>query len=261
MTAAIRVMSYAAQVGFAETRAQYTWRSWLFGWVARSASQVLFFSAMGLLVESADLVPFAFLGNVVAGAALMGLAVGPDTAAERFQGTLALLVAAPRSLLPVFAGRSAFHVVQGTVEATIIFLVLAPFLGFPQMWWWLPVALVVVALGSYGLGLFLAAVSIDRYRVSNLLFNLTFYVLVAIGGVNVPTHVFPIWVQRVADVLPLHHGLLGARELMQSGWSATVWTEFGIELAVGAAWLGLGLFGFRFSADRGRRDGSIDFVE
>lgn len=261
MTAYVRVVGGAARVGFEETKAQFTWRSWLFGWVARGTAQVLFFAAMGLLVGRDDFVPYAFLGNVVASAALMALAVGPDTAAERFNGTLPLLVAAPRSLLPVFAGRSLFHIVQGTVEASIIFGLLAPFIGAPERWWLLPVGLVVVVLGTYGLGLFLAAVSIDRYRIANLLFNLTFYLLVAIGGVNVPTSVFPQWVQLVARILPLHHGLIGTRELVETGWSSSVVARFGLELLVGAAWLSLGLLGFRRSAESGRRDGSIDFAE
>ncbi len=261
MTAAIRVMGNAALVGYEEVRAQFTWKSWLFGWVARSVAQVLFYAAMGLAVGSEEFIPYAFLGNVVASAALMGLAVGPDTAAERFNGTLPLLVAAPRSLLPVFAGRSLSHLVQGTVEAMIVFSVLAPFVGFPDRWWWLPLGLTVVVAGTYGLGLCLAAVSIDRYRISNLLMNVSFYLLVAIGGVNVPTDVFPRWVQLAASVLPLHHGLLGVRELVVTGPSATVAGRFGLELIVGAAWLALGLLGFRFAAESGRKDGSIDFAE
>ncbi len=116
-------------------------------------------------------------------------------------------------------------------------------------------------LGSYGLGLFLAAVSIDRYRVANLVFNVVFYLLVAIGGVNVPTDVFPGWVQAVASVLPLHHGLLGTRELVATGPSPSVGALFGLELLIGGTWLALGLVGFRVSAEAGRRDGSIDFAE
>jgi ABC-2 type transport system permease protein len=261
MNGTARVLAGAARVGFEETRAAFTLQSWLFGWVARATAQVLFFAAMGLLVGSEEFIPYAFLGNVVAAAALNALAVGPDTAAERFNGTLPLLVAAPRSLLPVFAGRSLFHVVQGTVEASIIFALLAPFIGAPSRWWWLPAGLLIVVLGAYGMGLFLAAVSIDRYRIANLVFNLTFYLLVAIGGVNVPTSVFPGWVQSVAKALPLHHGLLGTRELVDLGWSRNVATRFALELLVGTGWLGLGLIGFRFSSEAGRRDGSIDFAE
>ena len=62
----LRIAGLAARVGFAETRAQYTWRSWLFGWITRLVAQTLFFTAIGLVVDSPDLVEFAFVGNVVA---------------------------------------------------------------------------------------------------------------------------------------------------------------------------------------------------
>ena len=258
---ALRVAAKATRVGYEDTRAAYTWRTWLFGWVARSTAQVLFFAAMGLLVGGDEFVPYAFVGNVVAAAALTGLAVGPDTAVERFTGTLPLLVAAPRSLLPVFAGRSAFHLVQGTVEATLIYAILAPFIGFPQHWWWMPVGLVTVVIGSYGFGLTIAAATINRFRLSNLVFNLAIYTLITIGGVNIPTDSFPQWVQTVAGVLPLHHGLLGIRELLATGWSGAAAGHLGWELLVGAGWFLAAMAGFRLFSEGGRRNGTFDFAE
>lgn len=258
---ALRVAAKATRVGYEDTRAAYTWRTWLFGWVARSTAQVLFFAAMGLLVGSDEFIPYAFIGNVVAAAALTGLAVGPDTAVERFTGTLPLLVAAPRSLLPVFAGRSAFHLVQGTVEASLIYLILAPFIGFAPRWWWLPVGLVTVVLGSYGFGLTIAAATINRFRLSNLAFNFAIYSLITIGGVNIPTDSFPGWVQTLARVLPLHHGLLGTRSLLAGGWSGEAAVHLGRELAVGAAWFLVAMVGFRVFSEGGRRNGTFDFAE
>jgi ABC-2 type transport system permease protein len=261
MTATLRVARHAALVGFEETKAQYTWKSWLFGWITRSTAMVLFFSAMGLLVGGDDLVAFAFIGNIAAMAALMPLGTGPDTAWERGLGTLPLLVAAPRSMLPVFAGRSAFYIAQGLGEATLIFAILTPFLGFQGYWWWLPVGLLTISLGSYGLGMFLAAVAIRRLQIGNILFNLVFYTLLAISGVNVSTDVFPSWVQHTADVFPLHHGLLGLRSLLATGPSPAAFTQLGLELAVGAAWFVAALIGFRLFAEGGRRDGTIDLAE
>ncbi|NIA25041.1 MAG: ABC transporter permease [Gammaproteobacteria bacterium] len=261
MTATLRIARNAALVGYLDMRAQYTWKSWLFGWIVRTTAQVLFFTAMGLLVGGRDLVLFAFVGNVAAMAALMPLGTGPDTAWERGLGTLPLLVAAPRSMLPVFGGRSAFHIVQGLVEASLIFVILAPFIGFSGNWWWLPVGLLTISLGAYGLGLFLAAIAIRRLRIGNILFNLVFYTLITIGGVNVATSIFPTWVQRTADLLPLHHGLLGLRELLATGPSRGAFGQLGLELLVGAAWFLIALVGFRLFAEGGRRDGAIDLEE
>lgn len=261
MTGTLRIARNAAVVGYLDVRAQFTWKSYLFGWIARATAQVLFFSAMGLLVDSSELVLYAFVGNVAAMAALMPLATAPDTAWERGLGTLPLLVAAPRSMLPVFGGRSAFYIVQGLVEGTLIFAILAPLLGFSGNWWWIPVGLLVISLGSYGLGLFLASIAIRRLRIGNILFNLVFYTMVAICGVNVPTAVFPEWVQRVTLVLPLYHGLLGLRELLATGPSSTAFSELGLELAVGAAWFIAALIGFYLFAEGGRKDGTIVLAE
>lgn len=261
MTAWLRIARQASRVGFEEARASYTWKSWLFGWMTRVAAQVLFFSAIGLLVGGDELVRFAFIGNVAAMAALMPLGTGPDTAWERGLGTLPLLVAAPHSMVPVLGGRSLFYIAQGMGEASLIFAILAPFLGFSGAWWWLPLGLLVISSGAYGLGLFLAAVAIRRPRIGNILFNSVFYTLMAIGGVNVPTSVFPEWVQTAADFLPLHHGLLGLRALLGQGFTAAAAGELGLELLVGAGWFVLALIGFRVFAEGGRRDGTIDLVE
>ncbi|HEX5631516.1 MAG TPA: ABC transporter permease [Acidimicrobiia bacterium] len=261
MTAVIRTARNAALVGFEETRAAYSWRTWLFGWMVRVAAQILFFSAIGLLVESDDLIGYAFVGNVVAMTALSALAAGPDTAWERGLGTLPLLVAAPGSLLPVFAGRSAFHMVQGAAEGTFVFAVLAPIVALPPHWWWMPLCLAVVAVGTYGLGVAMAAFAIRRPRFGNLVFNFVFFSVVAISGVNVPTAEFPGGVQAIARLLPMHHGLLGARSLLESGWSAEVLTRFALEVAVGAGWLTLGMLGFKVFVERSRRDGTIDLEE
>lgn len=261
MTASLRIARNAAFVGYLDVRAQFTWKTWLFGWIARVTAQVLFFTAMGLLVGGRDFVLFAFVGNVAAMAALMPLGTGPDTAWERGLGTLPLLVAAPKSMLPVFGGRSAFYIVQGLVESSLIFAILAPFLGWSGNWWWLPLGLLVISLGAYGLGLFLAAIAIRRLRIGNILFNLVFYTLVTICGVNVATSVFPTWVQRSAELLPLYHGLLGLRELLATGPSTGAFGQLGLELLVGAGWFVLALGGFHLFAEGGRKDGSIDLAE
>jgi ABC-2 type transport system permease protein len=227
----------------------------------RMTSQTLFFAAIGLLVGSDDLIAFALVGNVAAAVTLMVLGVGPDTAWERAGGTLPLLVAAPKSLLPVFAGRNLFHMVQGVSESTVIFLLLAPWIGVEGNWLWLPLALAVIALGAYGLGLFIAAIAIRRPRWGNTIFNMVFWTIAAIGGVNVARTVFPLWVQHLGSFLPLIHGLTALREMLTNGLTSFAVAELGLELAVGAGWLLAALAGFALFAEGGRRDGTIDLVE
>ncbi len=258
---ALRVAANAARIGYRETRAQYSWRTWLFGWVLRLISQTLFFTAMGLLVGSEDLIQYAFVGNVTAGVMIMVLGIGPDTAWERSQGTLPLLVAAPRSMLPVFAGRNVFHVAQGVAEGTFIFFLVGPWIGVTGNLAWMPLGFVLVAIGSYGLGVFLAAMAIRRPRWGNTIYNIVFWTIIAIGGVNVARSVFPAWVQQVGNVLPLVHGLAAVRSLIAEGLSGFAVRQAGLEIAVGMGWFVLALVGFWAVAEGGRKDGTIDLAE
>lgn len=261
MTIALRIAAKASRVGFEDERASYTWRSWLFGWITRMAAQILFFAAMGLLIGGEEFVVYAFIGNVCAMAAMAPQGAGPDTAWERGLGTLPLLVAAPQSMLPVFAGRSAFAIVKGSAEATLVFALLAPFVGFEGAWWWLPPGLLALGLGSYGLGIFLASIAIRQPRMGNIVFNLVFYALVALAGVNVPTSVFPDSVQRVVQWLPMHHGILGVRSLLADGWNGYGLGQLGVEVAIGVGWFVVAMLGFAVFAEGGRRDGSISLEE
>ena len=72
---------------------------------------------------------------------------------------------------------------------------------------------------------------------------------------------FPAWVQGLADVLPLHHGLLGLRALLDGGPSLAVLEQVGLEIGIGVAWFLASLVAFRTFAESGRRDGTIDLVE
>jgi len=258
---ALRVAANAARIGYRETRAQYSWRTWLFGWILRLIAQTLFFTAMGLLIDSEDLIRFAFVGNVTAAVMIMVLGIGPDTAWERSQGTLPLLVAAPRSMLPVFAGRNVFHVVQGIAEGTLIFFLVGPWIGLHGNLAWAPVGFVTVALGSYGLGVFMAAIAIRKPRWGNTIYNIVFWTIIAIGGVNVTRTVFPAWVQQVGNLLPLVHGLTALRSLLSDGLGLLALREAGLELAVGLGWFVLALVGFWALAEGGRKDGTIDLAE
>ena len=107
----------------------------------------------------------------------------------------------------------------------------------------------------------MASIAIRWLRIGNTIFNFTFYSVVAISGVNIPTESFRAWVQSIADVLPLRHGLLGVRRLLTTGWDGVVVSELMIELLVGVIWFGLGMLGFRLFAEGGRRDGTIDLAE
>lgn len=261
MTAALRVVRWAALVGFQERLALFTPVTWTFGWVLRLVAQVLFFALIGVLLGSVERMHYLFIGNVAAIAALGTLAAAPDSAEERYGGTLPLLVAAPAAPAWVFAGRTLLWIVEATVTAAIALLVLAPLLDYPLTTRaaWAPLILAVVALGNYGFAMFLTSLVVRSVEWSNVVFNLVFWAMAAICGVNVSVDFFPAWVEAIARILPLTHGLEALRALLGGLPLPAVAADAGRELAIGVGWMLLALASFRWFAEGGRRDGSIEF--
>lgn len=257
-----RIVRWAALAGFEERRSLFTWRTWVFGWLLRLLAQVLFFALIGVLLGSQERVVFLFVGNVALIVAGNTLAVAPDASEERYAGTLPLLVAAPASAVHVFTGKTLLWMAEATTVGTIAFVVLAPVLGFDLVLpdhLWVPLVLGAVALGCYGLGIFLASLLFRAVQVGNTVFNFVWISMAAICGVNVALDFFPGPVQAVANVLPLTHGLLALRGVTGQ-LEVDILAQVGLELAIGAGWMLLAVASFRWFAEGGRKAGTLDWV-
>jgi ABC-2 type transport system permease protein len=117
----------------------------------------------------------------------------------------------------------------------------------------------LVGASCYALGIFLGGLVLRAMSTRNVVANLTWGTIMAIGGVNVPVSYFPQPVEWLAQALPLVHGLEAIRELLSGGSIAGLLPDVGLELLVGSAWLCLALVTFDRFAERGRHDGSIEF--
>lgn len=257
----LAVVAHAAAAGAADYRSIFTWRSWLFGWYVRVLAQVTFFALIGRLLESEEQVRYLLVGNAVMLAAMQGLWAVNMVAWERATGTLPLLVATPSNPATVFVGRGAYLVADGTVSALGALVVAAALFGMPLPWprVLLVVPLVlVVAIAAYGLGTFLGGVALRHRAVHGLVVNLAVVTLMAICGVNVPLDVYPDAVRRVAEVLPLTHGLQAVRGVVDGGPASAVAREAALEVAVAVVWLAAAFATFARMARRGRQDGSLD---
>lgn len=262
LAAAARVVAWAARAGWAERVALFTPTTWVFGWVLRLLTQVVFFALIGVLLGSVERVHFLLVGNVAAVVGLGTLAVGVDATDERYHGTLPLLVAAPTSPVLVLSGKTVLWTAESVITGTIALVTLSPLFGLSlsltEVARAVPV-LLAIAAGVYGLGMFMASLLFRAVQIGNTIFNLTFWSMAAICGVNVPVGFFPEPVQAVAYALPLTHGLLALRGVLGVS-DVDVGLEVLRELGVGAAWLLLALAGFRWLAEGGRRDGTLDHV-
>lgn len=83
--------------------------------------------------------------------------------------------------------------------------------------------------------------------------------MAAICGVNVPLSYNPEPLRWLASVLPLTHGLQAIRDVFGEAGFGEIMLQATAEVAVGAVFLTLALLTFNRFAERGRRDGTIEF--
>jgi ABC-2 type transport system permease protein len=255
---AAAVAWHSAANAYADFRAVYTWRTWVFGWLGRMLAQVTFFTYLGVLLGSAEQVRFMVLGNAVMTCVVESMMVVASTSWERWTGTLPLITAAPVSPLWIFFGRSLQWPLSGTATSLIALFALAPWFGVS----WSPaqvpavVALVLlVALTTYCFGLFVAALTLLRSGLRNVASNALYLTMMAICGVQVPIGFWPGWVQAIAQAFPLTPGLSALRSL-HAGEPA--WGAAARAAALGVIWLALAHFAFRWMLRRGRAHGGLD---
>lgn len=97
LVSTLRVVWYALVSGANDYWAIWSAKSWLFGLQLRIFSQVSFFALIGKLLRSDEQAHFFLVGNAVMVAAMGATFAMNMTTAERANGTLSLLLAAPRS--------------------------------------------------------------------------------------------------------------------------------------------------------------------
>jgi len=259
----LRILWYACLSGMQDYKTIYTWRSWLLGWYLRILAQVVFFALIGRLLRSDAQVEFLLIGNAIMVAAQEGIWALNLVLWDRASGTLQLLVASPSSPVVVLAGRGAYLIADGLASAIGALFVVGPLfhldLPWPQVLLVVPLTLLVGA-STYCLGTFLAGV-IVRWREGNVIVaNLGIAAAMTVCGVNVPLAFYPEPLEWVARCLPLTHGLLAIRGVVDGAGAGLIAREAGLEALVGLAWLALALVTFGRFVTHGRRDGSLEFA-
>jgi ABC-2 type transport system permease protein len=258
----LHILRFSFRSAIADFRAMYTWRTWLFGWLARALCQVAFFSLIGRMVGSPRTAAYLVIGNSVLVVAQAVLLTISSTAWERMTGTLPLLVAAPGSLFVVFLGRSVQWVGDGIACGAVSLLLVGPLFGIGLSLGGTLAAipiLLVVALAVYTFSLALGGVVLRAMDLRALAANLSIFALMLLCGVQVPTSFWPRPVALIAEVLPVTHGLRAIRALLANSPAATVVRDVTLEAAVGLGWLCAAALIFYRLVEGGRADGSIEF--
>lgn len=260
-----RVALASTRNAFADFAATFTPVTWVLGWLGRIIAQVIFFALIGHLIGSDAQVRYLFIGSAVVATAMETLLVVSTTTRERYSGTLPLLVASPQRLWPVFLGRSVQWLPSGIATATVVLFLVGPAFGvrFSLVTGILAFfALGLVALTTYGFGLALAALALRFMRLRNWATNLSYTVMMLICGVMVPVGFWPLWVQIIANALPLTHALDVIRHL-EAGDSVPghIWLRIAVSVLVALVWFIVGAVSLELLAKNGRRNGTIEFAD
>lgn len=246
--------------GLAELRNAYTVKSWLLGWMSRLAAQVTFFALVGHALGSPELTRYLAVGNAVVLACLESTIVVLSVNDERAHGTFGLLAASPTGHVPVLMTRGLQWAVTGMVSSTVALITVPLIVGVPIPSGSLVAALPLmwlISLTSYCYGCALCGLVLRHPQLDWLILNVGYLVVMTLCGVNVPVSFWPDWISWLPQILPVTHGLLAVRTVLDGG--SGVATQVALEVLVGAGWLLVGVISLRRFVDRGRRDGTIEF--
>ena len=224
--------------------------------------QVIFFAYLGRAAElESD--TFYVVGNSIQLAALPGLfAMTQAIAGERRNQTLAHLLASPASRPALFLGRGLPVMALGLLVSLSSFAFGALMLDVELVWSSLPLlalTMLAAAFSCTALGLAQAAIAL-RARDLVVLSNLIFAALLIFCGVNVPLDDLPGWMSTVAQGLPVTHAVEAGREVVAGAPFADVAGLLAAELAIGGAYLALGVVLLRYYEHVARRQATLELT-
>ncbi|MPZ15189.1 MAG: hypothetical protein GEU73_12325 [Chloroflexi bacterium] len=259
----LRVLRYALIVGKEEALPELTWKAWPASWLPRVLALAIFYSMVGQLIGSPERVEYLVIGSgIVAGLASVALTV-PQSTWDRDNGVYPLLVAAPSGLLLSIMGRTSVRLLNGIATSLVTFVALPPLFGVSFVW---PGALALVPLVPVTLAstwlvmVFVGSLANLAPPARNLMHNVTTMTTMAFCGVTVPVSFWPEWIEAVANVVPLTHGLRAIRVALAGGEPAIIVQHAALALAVGLGWLLVAMLTVDRMASVGRANGTIEFV-
>jgi ABC-2 type transport system permease protein len=258
---ALRVYHQGLRVGWRDFRDFWNLRSWFCGWMLRILTNTFAWVLLGKVIGSEARLEYLLVGNARATGPAAALWASNATTWARYDGTHPLLVIAPTSLVPAVMGRTSIWLLNGLATSLLTFTSLLVVFGYrPALVGalLLPFVVLLVCGTTFCFALFMGALLSSRSRFRNMALDIGGMVMLAFCGVSVPVSYWPGWVQALAELLPLTHGLRATRVLLESGDLPRALPNLGLEALVGAGWLVIGLLTMDRLFNGGRADGSID---
>jgi len=229
--------------GYLAYRALFNWIHWSMyvpTMLGGPIFQILFFAYIGRYagLRSDE---FFVVGNAVAICSLGGIfGMAMTIGGERWTQTLSSILVTPANRLALFLGRAVPNLLNGVLVSTVGFIVGWLLLDFTLTPAEVPAIALIVVVTSFSCTAFGTVIGAFGLRGRDIFFfaNLMILVFLLFCGVNVPLDALPAWMQQVASVLPLTHGIEAARGVAAGASlgdvSGLVVTELGIGICYAA---------------------------
>jgi ABC-2 type transport system permease protein len=231
--------------------------------IPRDLFQALFFVFLAQAAGGSELARFALIGNAVHVAVYVSiLAMDDIIEGEKDVGMLQFLIASPSHWFPIMLGRSVMAYMDAAIAVFAVLVVFVPFfassISVTGILRSIPL-IALVTISSSGIGMLVAAAALP-YRWANMVGNLAAYTMMVICGVNFPVTALPPAVQAVSNLLPVTHGLLAIRAVIDGASYASVLPHILAEIAIGALFALAGVWFFWNRLYVTRKEGRFELV-
>ena len=249
--------------GYLAYRALFNWIHWSMyvpTMLGGPIFQILFFAYIGRYAGSQS-DKYFLVGNAVAICSLGGIfGMAMTIGGERWTQTLSSILVTPANRLALFLGRALPNIANGVIVSTVGFVVGSLLLGvsFPASS--IPAIALIVVVCSFSCTAFGTLIGAFGLRGRDIFFfaNLMIFVFLLFCGVNVPLDALPGWMQQVASILPLTHGIEAARRVADGASLGDVSNLVLTELLIGLFYAGFAYALLRLFEIDGRRRATLE---
>jgi len=264
----LRVFFSSAVFSF---KAQFSWLNppmWLTMKLILPLSQMAFFVFVGAFLVSTGNAPAGIVAYMAIGNAIQALswntvfAVINITSADKWDGTLQLMLATPAQRMPLFVGRSMIHVFDGLLSVLVSFIFAAFLFGVDfgrTDVVGLIVTLLLTGFTMAGFGLLVGGFSF-YFRDPLVFANIFTFVQLIFCGINFPVQALPQQVQFISYLIPLTYGVQAGRDVIAGATLIDIAPLLWQMTIVGLVALVLGYFFFRSFEKSARKTGRLEAI-